>query len=117
MKLGQSVNLYQPDLGTRVTAVIEDIDGMGESLAKTLTLTFKHDGQDMRMEKVPYMPDAAEGSPFWLMKGERAPSKWQEVEVDEEAEVPVAEIIEDDEEVTEEEVEVPVSQRRRKKRH
>lgn len=73
MKVGQTVNYYDPSSGERHDAKIVNIEGVGDSLAKVLTLQV---GDDKR-ESVFHGGDQEEGDSFWLVKGEEsAPSGW-----------------------------------------
>lgn len=73
MKIGQTVNFYDPKTGDRKDAEILAIVGATESRKKLLNLKV---GED-EFTSVYHGDDAGEGAPFWLIKGEEiAPPGW-----------------------------------------
>ena len=70
MKVGQDVNYVDKD-GTRHTATVTGIVGAGASNYKLLNVSYTADGEDYTDTSVPHQGDAAEGSAFWYLKGEK----------------------------------------------
>lgn len=74
MKVGETVNYYDPATGTRVNAEVAKIVGAGPSRAKILDLDL---GDKKIVNEVMHGGDEEKGDPFWLVKGEEsAPDGW-----------------------------------------
>jgi hypothetical protein len=79
MKIGQEVNVYFPGTGERLVTEVIEIEGVGESKAKVLTLRYTEEGEQHEIEDVHHHTDAEPGDVFWMLRGvERAPAGWNE---------------------------------------
>ena len=96
MKIGEDVRFFVPEAGFNVRAMITDIVGVGETKKKVLNLQYTDEGTVMKVEGVYHYDDGAEGEPFWINKGERAPIGWEEEELEPGIEVPVIEPVEEE---------------------
>jgi hypothetical protein len=70
MKVGQEVRLVLAE-GETKQATITGVPGAGPSLSKLLDLEYTKDGERQQLLAVPHERDAAQDSPFWLLRGER----------------------------------------------
>lgn len=70
MKVGMNVPYIDAD-GKRHTGTVDEITGTGQSHYKTLNIRYSVDGEELIDTDVPHQGDAAQGSAFWLVPGEK----------------------------------------------
>lgn len=83
MKPQDRVNLYDLSTGKRVLAVVEELVGVGKSLAKILKLS-RGSGENREVvDEVPHGADVdpESGDKFWLPIGETPRRGWKDEEI------------------------------------